>query len=165
MSGKKMQTHDHTIRVWLRCAAACVPLSAVGRGRQGRGMFGEKAETEWFLSLQWKEGLAKGGGVIYFTSVGSGRVQRKHEGSFGGKCVCDRAGCTFPIYSWKWPIKICLKYLKQTKHQALYPSRNDGEYDVLKIRCEVNCLLTGLMMLEFCNLIFWLSELINDYHR
>ncbi len=46
MSGKKMQTHDHTIRVWLRCAAACVPLSAVGRGRQGRGMFGEKAETE-----------------------------------------------------------------------------------------------------------------------
>lgn len=41
-----MQTHAHTIKVWLESVVVCVPLSAVGRGGEGRGMFLEKAETE-----------------------------------------------------------------------------------------------------------------------
>lgn len=30
--GEKMQTHAHTIRVWLESVVVCVPLPAVGRG-------------------------------------------------------------------------------------------------------------------------------------
>lgn len=81
-----MQTHEHTIMVWLEDWLSVFPCL------EGRGMFLEKAETQWFLSLQWKEGLAKGG-VIYFTSVGSG-------GILGFTCT------TFPVYSERMS-KVC----------------------------------------------------------
>lgn len=44
-----MQTHAHTIKVWLESVVVCVPLSVCcweGREGKGRGMFSEKAETE-----------------------------------------------------------------------------------------------------------------------
>ena len=47
MSGKKkMQTHGHTIRVWLVSEVVRVPLSTAGRGLEGKGMFSGKAEAE-----------------------------------------------------------------------------------------------------------------------
>lgn len=44
--GEKMQTHAHTIRVWLESVVVCVPLSAFWEGKVGEGVFVEEAETE-----------------------------------------------------------------------------------------------------------------------
>lgn len=86
---KKKCRHTNT-QLWFGWKAGCLcsPVCCL----EGRGMFLEKAETQWFLSLQWKEGLAKGG-VIYFTSVGSG-------GILGFTCT------TFPVYSER-KSKVC----------------------------------------------------------
>lgn len=89
--GEKKCRHTNT-QLWFgwKCGCLCAPVCCW----EGRGMFLEKAETQWFLSLQWKGGLAKKGGVIYFTSVGSGGILGF---SVRGKCLFTYT--TFPVYS------------------------------------------------------------------
>lgn len=50
----------------------------------------------------------KEGGVIYFTSVGCGGGQRKHEGFlvWGEMSFYDHSGYTFPICSRNGPVKM-----------------------------------------------------------
>lgn len=56
--GRKKCRHKNT-QLWLgwKCGCLCTPVCCW----EEWGMFLGKAKTQWFLSLQWKEGLAKRG--------------------------------------------------------------------------------------------------------
>lgn len=70
-----MQTHACTIMVWLESMVVSVPLSAVGRGGE---CFKKRLKLNDFFLCSGPRGLEKRrsykGGVICFTSVGSGGI-------------------------------------------------------------------------------------------
>lgn len=91
--GRKKCRHKNT-QLWLgwKCGCLCTPVCCW----EEWGMFLGKAKTQWFLSLPWKEGLAKRG-VIYFTSVGTGGIR--------GSSVWGKYLFTFTIWIHLWIYK------------------------------------------------------------
>lgn len=157
MSGKKMQTHAHTIRGLAgECGRLCAPVCC-WEGKVGEGVFVEKAVTEWFLSLQWKEGLAKGGvkrgcKLLHICGFWWGTEEARVPW-YGGGGGNDHAGYTFPMYSRNGSIKERLKYALQ--HQALFRS---SYYD---FQTKTGYSSDGLIMHSIVKFIGWLAGLVN----
>lgn len=87
---KKMQTHEHTIMVWLEVRLSVCPCLLLG----GEGNVFRKGKNSMISFFAVERGAGKKGGVIDFTSVGSGGILGF---SVRGKCLFTYT--TFPVYS------------------------------------------------------------------
>lgn len=65
-----MQTHEHTIMVWLEVWWSVCPCLLLG----GVGSVFRKGKNSMISFFAVERGAGKKGGVIYFTSVGSGGI-------------------------------------------------------------------------------------------